>query len=255
MSILKSGDEMRCCEVIQIFVKPVRILAQSMMIMASLSCAAKGPIAYAVEPYATPSESAALDTSCKYLRFALATEVPGFVRGDGLAEVAITREIELLYAEEFERVGFDMVSPGEIYWMYLRANLMKSPVRPDNLVGSMEFASTSELHRDYSLALMSGEVPVAPIGVIMATEIATQKGRVQFLDGARADARKAAEWALSISTPALAGLCGWEKQVVDEGVTIEELREKLVAEMVRVRQARREKKQSKELKIEIEKHG
>jgi hypothetical protein len=179
------------------------------------------------EPEAIPSGTSVLDNTCKYVRFVLATDATGFVRSDELADVALTREVELLYAEEFERVGFRRLPTEAGAWLYLRANLMRSPVRPDNLVGAVELASTSHLHRDYSLALMSGEVPEGPMGTLIATEIATQQGTVRFRDGVRADARKVAQWAWGISTPALGGLCTWETQVINEGVTIEELRKEL----------------------------
>ena len=52
-----------------------------------------------------------------------------------------------------------------------------------------------------------------------------------------------------LSWPALRSLCAWEQRLLDEGVTTEEFRLKLVEEMKRIR---REQQRTRDLQIELE---
>jgi hypothetical protein len=246
------------------------------VIALSLGCASRNPIRNASSPQAPLPKTTTLDTPCKYLRFSLASENPSFVSPYDVARAEIARKVELVIASEFERAGFNKTKPGKDDWLYLRAILAKSHVRPDNYVGAVEFAASSPLHRDYSLALLYGEAPVGHVGVTTAIEIPTREGRLLFPEELRSDARRLANRAYSTSAPVLVNLCRWEKQVVSEGMAVEELlkklaeemfrvrkasregmavekfREKLVEEMVRVRRASRKAQQRRELEIGVE---
>jgi hypothetical protein len=189
---------------------------------------------------------------CEYLNFGILSEFSGQERLSGLANEKVLRDVEEVYSQEFEAIGFHPAGDGEKPWLFLRAVLQESDMRENTITGGVELSATPSLHRDYMLAWSDGFAPVGPIGLIVATEIGTRwnrlDSRVRLDEMARANAKIA--W--NRTAPLLFEMCAWKKQLIEEGLTLKDFRRELVGEMDRIRRAHREADQQRKLQLEVE---
>jgi len=191
--------------------------------------------------------------SCEYLNFDIlhsqATNAPPVSSTDE----AVMREVEAVFSRELESVGFNRVRGGETPWLFLRALLQPSNLRSNAVTGAVQLGATPDLRRDYWSAVSEGSIGEGEIGMSLAVEIGARSGR---LDPAATKleekVRKKAHRVWERSAPVLFALCSWRKQLVEDGLSVEELRRELVEEMDRIRSKHRSGEQEKNLKLEVE---
>ncbi len=191
--------------------------------------------------------------SCEYLNFDVLHSQATDARPVASIHEAIMREVEAVFSRELESVGFNRVRGGETPWLFLRALLQPSDLRSNAVTGAVQLGATPDLHRDYWSAVSEGSIGEGEIGMSLAVEIGARSGR---LDPAarrlEEKIRKKAHRVWERSAPVLFALCSWRRQLVDDGLSVEDLRRELVEEMNRIRNRHRLGEQEKNLKLEVE---
>jgi hypothetical protein len=197
----------------------------------------------------SPSDS----RSCEYLNFDVRYSHTANAGPAASTSDEILREVEAVFSRELELAGFNRVRTGETPWLFLRALLQPSNLRSNAVTGAVQLGATPDLHRDYWSAVSEGAIGEGQIGMSLAVEIGARSGR---LDPAASrleeQAREKAHRVWERSAPVLFGLCDWRRQLVADGLSVEDLRRELVEEMNRIRSRQHRDEQEKNLKLEIE---
>jgi hypothetical protein len=153
-----------------------------------------------------------------------------------------------------ELAGFHRVRDGETPWLFLRAVLQSSSLRSDAVSGIIELGPRSNLHRDLAMAPGAGSNSASDIGMVAVIEAST--GSTSNELGATAKlqelARANAQWVRDKSYPVLSALCKWRTELVLDGLTPGDLRQRLLDGMDRIRRVHREDQRQKGLKLEVE---
>lgn len=216
----------------------------------SFACASDPQIA--VSPPEQEAWSAPSSTPCEYFNFGIVSDFSGKERPSGLTNEETLLDVEEAFSREFQAVGFHRAVNGEKPWLFLEALLQKSLLSSNAISGAVRFESTPSLHRDYLLSRSKESVPPSDIGMILVTEIPTRWNRVDPAVELDKFARVRAEWVWSTTAPALFKMCAWKAQLIEDGLSVEDLRRELVKEIERIRREHREINQQKKLQLEVE---
>jgi hypothetical protein len=209
--------------------------------------------AEAAQACPNPFDSPAAQT-CEYMNFVVLSDFPGYEHAEGLANAAILKQTEDVFSRELELAGFHRVRNGETPWLFLRAILQSSSLRSDAVSGIIELGPRSNLHRDLAMAPGAGSHAASDIGMVAVIEASTGSTNNEF--GATAKlrelARANAQWVRDNSYPVLSELCKWRTELLLDGLTPADLRQRLVDGVDRIRRVHREDQQRKSLKLELE---
>jgi hypothetical protein len=132
----------------------------------------------------------------------------------------------------------------------VQANLKFSDAAPGPLIGSTIVLAQGDFWRDWVFAKEAGAISQATDpGTIVAEAYPYADGELR-IDRDRLDG--IARHMYDFHSEVIDGMCEWRHGVVEDGLTIEQLRQELVKEMVRVRTRSRAEKQRKELQIGVD---
>ena len=192
--------------------------------------------------------------SCEYTNFIAFRNVPDYKYGEGLASEKIMWEVEDIFAREFELAGFHLTEDARLGWLILRALLMPSTLKSDAVTGVVQLIPTAGLNRDLLYKLSDELVSLSSIEMIAPIEINVQPGGggLGSTVALQQFARSKARWIWSEIEPTLSALCAWRTELIDDGLTIEDLQRELVDGMVRIRREYRERKRAGSQEIDAD---
>ncbi len=209
-------------------------------------------------PTRPPSSAHALPStadprSCEYLNFDVLDYSTENQRQAGSIAEITARRVEAVFSKELESAGFHRVIDGETPWLFFRALLRTSELASNVMVGAVHLAPLPNLHRDYWTAVSEGSIPEGEIGMTLAVEIGTPShGREPDSTRLERHARERARRVWGRSAPLLLELCHWRQELLEDGLSVEDIRRELVDEMNRIRRDHRRAEQQKKLKLEVE---
>lgn len=182
--------------------------------------------------------------SCEYTNFIAYRNHPEYKYGEGLASEEIMWEVEDIFARELELAGFHHTEDARTAWLFLRALLMPSTLKSDAVSGVVQLVASASLNRDLLYQLSDELAPLSRIEMIVPIEINVQPGGGGLgpTVAVQQFARRKARWIWAEIEPTLSALCAWRTELIDDGLTIEDLQRELVDGMVRIQHEYRERK-------------
>jgi len=168
---------------------------------------------------------------------------PEYLEFEQSADDSIVKNVEEIFMRELELVGFHRVLNGETPWFFLRATIQPSSLRGNSVSGVIEFGPMANFNRDLALSLIEEPLPPGGAGMLVPieAEIQSRGHRVSSTTELERLARVEAVLLWKRLTPTLFALCDWRTQLVDDGLTVEVLYERLVDRIVRIRSDRQQR--------------
>ncbi len=191
--------------------------------------------------------------TCSYFNFVVIEETP-FVERDrftpGWQSVERDRKIWLDAAQQAaSALGFTLVSDIEQAGFSLQATGGNAFTGGGRLVLSIGFAATPRLMHHAFLASLNDKT--FPFNMNLGSNYSfTFPAQGYTTDNIWLGAMAVAELAWSQTSRTVLALCEVSSLLVDEGITMEELRQELVKEIQRIRQQRVREKQMKQLEVD-----
>ena len=176
------------------------------------------------------SESESEDADrCEYTNFTIFRNHPDYQHGEDLASEAITWAVEDIFARELELVGFQRVAGERTPWLILRAVLMPSLLKPGSVSGVVVFVATAGLNRDFAYEPSDELIPPSGIEMVVPVEIDLRPrgGGLGSRVALQRFAKSKASWIWAEIEPNLSALCAWRRELIDDGLTLEDLQREL----------------------------